>query len=337
MIHRIELKEFGPLQYIDWNGLGKINLVIGNNAAGKTFLLKAMYVAIKAIEETGRGHNPKRIEEILADRLYWTFQSRKIGDLVRKGGGGPASFSLESSDGKLSFQFGPATEQKLLGVENTFAVRDANSVFLPAKEVLSLFHIVKKSRDADQVFGFDDTYLDLVRAIEIEPTKGRNYEQFSNARRTLDEMLNGKIALENGEWYYKQGNTRFTIHSASEGVKKISILERLLGNRYLSADSIVFIDEPESALHPEALSRFMDIVEVLGETGIQFFIATHSYFVIKKLLLIAKRKQQNVPLLSLKATDRSVAYEDLLAGMPENPIIGESIRLYEEEVELSFK
>jgi predicted ATPase len=334
MILKVDLKDFGPLTHIAWKDLGKINVVIGNNATGKTYLLKAMYVAIKSVEETGRGHNPKKIEDILADRLYWTFQTRKIGDLVRKGAG-PAACSLRSSEGKLTFQFGPATEQKLIGAENTYPAREANSIFLPAKEVLSLFSIIKKSRDTDQVFGFDDTYLDLVRAIELEPTKGRNYEEFSTARRTLADMLNGKVVFENGEWYYKQGNVRFAIHSASEGIKKISILDRLLGNRYLSPDSIVFIDEPEAALHPEALSRFMEIIRALSESGIQFFVATHSYFVIKKLFLISKECKRSIPILSLQE-DGSVMYDDLLSGMPENPIIGESVRLYEEEVELSF-
>jgi len=97
----------------------------------------------------------------------------------------------------------------------------------------------------------------------------------------------------------------------------------------------VFIDEPEAALHPEALSRFMEIIRALSESGIQFFVATHSYFVIKKLFLISKECKRSIPILSLQE-DGSVMYDDLLSGMPENPIIGESVRLYEEEVELSF-
>ncbi|MFK5970006.1 MAG: hypothetical protein QM487_07820 [Candidatus Marithrix sp.] len=47
--------------------------------------------------------------------------------------------------------------------------RQENSIFIPAKEVLSLFSIIKKSRLIDKTFGFDDTYLDLVIALEQEP------------------------------------------------------------------------------------------------------------------------------------------------------------------------
>lgn len=49
------------------------------------------------------------------------------------------------------------------------------------------------------------------------------------------------------------------------------MLDTLLGNRYLDKDSIVFIDEPESALHPTAIVEFLDIITVLAKSGIQFF------------------------------------------------------------------
>lgn len=81
-----------------------------------------------------------------------------------------------------------------------------------------------------------------------------------------------------------------SISMTSEGVKKLSILGTLLGNRYLSKDSIIFIDEPESALHPQLVSVFMDMIMSLSKMGIQFFIASHSYFVIKKLYLLAHQQ-----------------------------------------------
>jgi len=50
-------------------------------------------------------------------------------------------------------------------------------------------------------------------------------------------------------------------------------------------NSIVYFDEPEAALHPSAISALLDIVAILAERGIQFFLASHSYFVVKKLYL----------------------------------------------------
>lgn len=122
------------------------------------------------------------------------------------------------------------------------------------------------------------------------------------------------------------------IELASDGIKKIGIFDTLLGNRYLSPKSIVFMDEIESSLHPEAISRLLDIVSLLAQTGIQFFVSTHSYFVVKKLYLIAQEKKMNIPILSL---DERFSLEDLQDGIPSgNRIIEESIRLYEQEIQL---
>ena len=73
----------------------------------------------------------------------------------------------------------------------------------------------------------------------------------------------------------------------------------------------------------------------LSQAGVQFFIATHSYFVIKKLYLLAKMHNLSVPVLSL-TVDGKPAYDDMADGMPDNSIIGESIRLYQQEVDWSL-
>lgn len=98
---------------------------------------------------------------------------------------------------------------------------------------------------------------------------------------------------------------------------------------------MVLIDEPESALHPTAISQLLDIVAMLAERGIQFFMASHSYFVVKKLFLIAQERGWSIPVIS--AIGNTWVCDDLKNGMPDNPIIAESIHLYQQEVELALK
>jgi len=88
-----------------------------------------------------------------------------------------------------------------------------------------------------------------------------------------------------GQWYFWEGNKKFAITITSEGIKKLAIFNRLLANRYLRNSSIIFIDEPEASLHPKAISQFMEILYKLAQGGMQIFMATHSYFVIKKIYL----------------------------------------------------
>ena len=99
------------------------------------------------------------------------------------------------------------------------------------------------------------------------------------------------------------------------------------------APCIIFIDEIESALHPKAVCQFLDMIDnIANEMGLQVFITSHSYFVIKKLLLIALKKENTVKCISLnKGKEAQIC--DLHDGMPDNSIIDTSIQLYEQEIE----
>lgn len=312
--------------------MAAINLVIGGNGSGKTFLLKSLYATIRTIEEFNRGNDQRTAAEILSEKLYWTFQVDKIGDLVTKGADSALSFRAKLDGKNLSYSFGKDTTKNILSFETKLSGRESNSIFLPAKEVLSLLDVILKSREQDKLFGFDDTYLDLARALRLSTRQGKNYTEFANSRRKLEEIIDGRVEIDKatGRWQFRRGNQRFQIGVTAEGIKKIAILDTLLGNRYLSPSSIVFIDEPEAALHPVAVSEFLEIIAMLADCGIQFFIASHSYFVIKKLYLLAQQRKWSIPVLSFQNDEWHRA--DLLEGMPSNPIIDESIRIYEEEL-----
>lgn len=337
MINQVILENFGPLTRIDWSALGKINLIIGGNGCGKTFLLKAIYSSLRTLEIYRRGQEQRSASEILTDKLYWTFQSEKIGDLVCKGAEAPLTSTLTIDGRDFSYSFGKDTAKQINTLENHIPLRTDNSVFLPAKEVLSLHQVILKSREQDKAFGFDDTYYDLAVALRIATSRGRDFDAFAQSRRSLENLLGGFIEYDegSGRWQFNKGRQRFPIGVTAEGIKKIAIFDTLLGNGYLSPDSVILIDEPESALHPAAISQLLDIVAVLAERGIQFFMASHSYFVVKKLFLVAQQRNWSIPVIS--STDDGWRCDDLQNGMPENAIISESIRLYRQEVEMSLQ
>lgn len=336
MINKVVLKNFGPLGNINWKNLGKINLIVGENGSGKSFLLKALYSAMRTIEEYKRGDDRRSESEILSEKLYWTFQTEKIGDLVSKTAMDSLSCEIAFNNKEFHYKFGKDTTKNIPLLRNQTLPRTSNSIFLPAKEVLSIYHLILESREKDKLFGFDDTYLDLVRALALPRKGGRNYEEFAGSRKALEEILGGKVEYDENSkrWQFKKGNQKFVIGVTAEGIKKIAILDSLLANRYLDTESVIFIDEPESALHPAAIAKFLDIIYVLADSGVQFFLASHSYFVIKKLYLIARRKNIPIPFISLHSSlqEKETEYDDLKNGMPDNSIIDESIRLYEEEI-----
>lgn len=334
MIKNFELEDFGPIKSIKSNNLSHLNLVIGANSTGKTFLLKALYSVIRSHEETHKGKNNTDFKEALRDKLYWTFQTEKIGDLVQHKQS-RLSFALTLTDNTyLTFSFGNDTSKQIVSLDNNLSIRTSNSVFLPPKEVLTISDIIYQAH-RDKLFGFDATYSDLILALQEPTKKGKTPEAFSNARRTLEKMFEGKVEFDraSNQWHYKKGNKKFSINATAEGIKKIAILDTLLGNRFLDKDSIVFIDEPESNLHPVALTQFLDILVTLSQAGLQLFISSHSYFVIKYLAFMAQSNDISMPIF-IAETDGTWRQENLQAGMPDNEIINESLRLYEQELGL---
>lgn len=78
MITSVKLESFGPLKHADCNGLGQINLFIGHNGSGKTFLLKALYSALKTIEAYKRGKEQRTEKEILKEASSSLMRWRQI-------------------------------------------------------------------------------------------------------------------------------------------------------------------------------------------------------------------------------------------------------------------
>ena len=109
MINSISIKNFGPIKTLNWDHLGQMNLVLGTNGQGKTFLLKSLYSAIRTLEEYRRGDDNRNATEILSDKLYWTFQTDKLGDLVTKGVNDTLSLKIEVEDRLFGYKFGKDT------------------------------------------------------------------------------------------------------------------------------------------------------------------------------------------------------------------------------------
>jgi energy-coupling factor transporter ATP-binding protein EcfA2 len=358
MIESVELNNFGPIADFAWRDLAPINLVIGRNGTGKTFLLKALYCALRALEEK-RGDEPMTSWEILEKKLFWTFQYDNLGDLVRSGSAADLSakimlrwpmFPLEPAK-PLVFLIPQNAKRGDVRFENQ-AIRTPNytSIFIPAKEVLSLHNVILRTRRDLRLFGFDDTYLDLVDALSYQPDVLDYPQGVAQPMSALHQRVGGRadydlvmtpsqgIPIPQSVWRFRVGDREHAIGLAAEGARKLAVLDRLLRNRQLRRGSILFVDEPESTLHPEAITAFLDVLYSLVEAfdgDIQIFLASHSYFVVKKLYLIAQENGISIPVAMAEGDGWETA--DLKDGMPSNPIIDESIRLYKEEVDLVLK
>lgn len=172
-----------------------------------------MYSAIRTTEEYKRGDDIRNANDILAEKLRWTFQADKLGDLVMKGCTSPYIFKMKINKHDMEYQFSKDAASKIVTLSNSISRTDFNSVFIPAKEVLSLYSIILKSREIDHSFGFDDTYYDLTKALRIAPKRGKNFAVFAESRTRLKDIVDGKVELDEStnKWYYKSGKSKYTI------------------------------------------------------------------------------------------------------------------------------
>lgn len=337
MIEEFVLENCGPLEKIHWNVSPKINLVTGTNSTGKSIMLKMLYVMLRSTEDYKRGNNTDSFKQIVGDKLRGTFQVEHVGDLVKKG---ESRLKLECqfSDQKLTFSFSPSAEKGVGDISVIVKHREPLSHFIPPKEILSLTNIIRRSRLQDRLFGFDDTYLDLAIALDGDPQKGNNYKNLVHARNKLSEIFDGRLEKVGDQWQFKQGNSKHSIHITAEGIKRLTLIDRLIGNKSLSKGSVLFVDEPEAMLHPKAITEFMEILYLLASEDIQIFLASHSYFVLKSLYIIAKRESVPISILSLGSEhENNYDISDLQEGIPENAIVNESISLYERELIAELK
>ena len=330
----------------------QINLVIGKNDTGKTGLLKLLYGTVKALEiySIKSKSSEASFREELADKLLNTFMPRKngLGDLVQKGGKGRLEADITLNNESLRYKqqvylsFGATTEKSIPNCTEHIDLipQDTiNTIFVPAKEVLTAFSDIRNIRDKFYGVGFDDTYLDLIRSLDLPSTKGRVANELSTVNKALEELFEGRIE-QTGKidqpFLFKKGNQKFAMQQTAEGIKKIGILTTLITNRQLGKDTILFMDEPETALHPGAVRQMVEMLVGMSKAGVQIFLASHSYFVIKQLAICAKRDSIGVSCWNLereKGQPIKNSFKDLSDGvLPSNSIIDEAISMYDQEV-----
>jgi len=329
-----------------------VNVIIGKNDTGKTALLKLLYGAAKTVDIYSRRSQNSDVElkKLLAEKLLDTFQPGKkgLGELVSKITKEKLSVDIEfkhselSYEDRLHFTFGDSTTNTIVDCQKSIKPISEyfRCLFIPAKEVLTSLKAIRATRDNLEMPGFDDTYLDLIRALVIPAQRGNITAELKDVNKRLEDLFEGQIEQQSDDdFLFKKGNTEFPIQLTAEGVKKIGILTTLIRNRQLNANSLLFLDEPETTLHPEAARELVEMLMLMAKSGIQIFLATHNYFVLKQMHLCARRDNVTTNCYSLsRERGRSLAYAvyDLKNEFPENPISDEAIRMFDEEVMLDL-
>jgi AAA15 family ATPase/GTPase len=352
MFTRLELENFGIFDRFEWNDHADINIIIGENDTGKTYILKTLYCIAKSVEDYDKLSAVNTWKQIIADKLFWVFQPSKtsLGSLVRRDGERlMAQASVWEND--YFFEFGKDTKNTIVkATDSSHNPNNYNAIFIPPKEVLTAKGAIKLARDR---FGFDQTYYDLIDAIEIPISLQTGLkaeelrDEWDDALDLISAFFGGDIALgEGGDFTLTRDRETYSMAEAAEGIKKLASIVTLIRNQRIRPGTVLFFDEPENNLHPRAILALCKAIFHLSQEntekkkkGVQIYLATHSYFVIKQFEILARKYNKKIQICSLSKSQGSILSEfrDLQNGLPDNPIIDASIQLYEDDVRLELE
>jgi ABC-type ATPase involved in cell division len=282
-LSKIHLEYFTAFKKIDLSLSPGINVFIGANGTGKTHLMKVAYAACD-VSKTKIDFAEKLIRVFLPSR-------RALGRLVkRQKGSTDCRVEIQRENSKLSMRFSNhaliSYDAKTSGISN-WNNSPVNCVFIPVKEMLSNapgFRALYNQREIH----FEEVYADIIDRASLPILRGPIDQSRKNLLNILQKKIAGRVIVEQEEFFLRnqQGNLEFSL--LAEGMRKLALLWLLIQNGTLLNGSILFWDEPETNLNPKLFGTLIEILLELQRIGVQIFLATHDYVILKELDLQKK-------------------------------------------------
>jgi hypothetical protein len=173
MFTKLELENFGIFYRFEWNNHTQINILIGKNYIGKSQLLKILYSLAKSVEIYHKQSQPNALQKsfrtVLANKLICTFQpeGKGLGELITKGQN-KLNVQARLCEENYYFSFGKDTTRRITDANNhLIPPKNLSAIFVPPKEVLTAFEAIAATREQLEIFGFDDTYYDLITSLRL--------------------------------------------------------------------------------------------------------------------------------------------------------------------------
>lgn len=205
-------------------------------------------------------------------------------------------------------------------------------VLIPASDMMAHTKRFLATYDRYQI-DFDQTYHDIVSALLSPPL--RDQSQVTDALKPFAEVLGGEVEEEGERFYLRTAHGRQPMPLVAEGLRKIATLYTLIKNGYLQPGDTLFWDEPETNLNPTLMDEVVSALFGLARSGVQVFLTTHSYFILKELDLQANR-QDALRFFSLYTTDDAdgtqVETTDYFPELKHNAIMEQFEYVYDRDV-----
>lgn len=303
VLHSLHANRFTVFENQSFEFSPGLNLIVGENGAGKTHLLKLAYAATKVLfpEKAGRAIGDEELPVALNNKLLHVFLPDDLGRLRRVSGAGkPATAKIS-----LSYRTGKTFEFKITNDRLTVTTAPDNRpsdvvggpVYLPPREVMSLVptFVSDYERFSSR---FEETYFDLAKLLLARPQPGPRPPGITDLLDPLEKAMGGVLRPDElGRLYlvFADGKRRIEAPLVSEGYRKLATLAYLIQNRSLAQHGSVFWDEPEANLNPRLMRPLAKTLVQLAKDGVQLFIATHSLFFMREIAIHVDKAKNGPP------------------------------------------
>jgi energy-coupling factor transporter ATP-binding protein EcfA2 len=327
MFKSLSLKNFTVFESVEIEWSSGLNVLIGANGTGKTHLLKLLYCLQSS------GYQQADLEKKLG-KVF-----RPKGDLVsrlvrRKRGSTECVVHAVWDKQPINVSFSNKKNWQVSGAEQ-WKCPDM-PVYIPVKEMLS-FAAGFRSLYEKYDLPFEEIYYDALKLAYLPSLKGAPLDEKMPLLEAIRKLMGGKIVIEGETFYLKHGGSSLEISLVAEGHRKLALLWLLIHNGALFDSKTLYWDEPESNLNPSLMPDLVKILLMLAERGVQIFVATHNYALLKEIEY--QRQQVPTQYVVLEATkDKGVLAHSFAeySELAPNKIAEEYQRLYDLEIQRSL-
>jgi hypothetical protein len=164
-------------------------------------------------------------------------------------------------------------------------------IFVPSKEIVSLFKGLIGLFEGYRNFPLDDTYRDLAVSLStLEPMAAS--ELLPGVGQRIQKLLGGDLVLEDGDLVFvREDGSRLESQLLAEGHRKLALLIYMLRYGVIERGSTLFWDEPEANLNPAAIRLLAEALHALAGQGVQVILATHSLFLLREFEILQLQAQ----------------------------------------------
>lgn len=302
---QLEIKNIGPIHEANID-LGKLNIVGGANATGKSTSSRLLYSFLFSASEEGEdyynsmndsGDSQMDESERFMRVLLEIFESEFDYSPVDSGYGiGSASFKGTADENNNDFDWTLYVGRDESDAEIRQKIDDpvflGNVVYVDSispLEVMRLGDNVRMPHHFKSLFN-------KFRHKSPREIEGGHDSRFSSK---IADLIQGRFEYRRNEedlehkdegFKFERGDVLFSMKNSSSGLKQIGSIQMLLDNRQLAENDFLIMDEPEVNLHPEWQVRLAELLVLLvHDLNLTVYINSHSPHFIEAIEVLSIR------------------------------------------------